>query len=80
VIVSVIQAAKAKGAGKIIVSEVAERRKEYAMEFGADLIIDPSKEDIVARIRELTHNRGVDVVYDAAGVQVCCLAFSKKEG
>jgi threonine dehydrogenase-like Zn-dependent dehydrogenase len=68
---SVIQAAKAKGAGKIIVSEVAERRKEYATEFGADLIIDPVKEDIVARIREITKGKGVDVVYDAAGVQVC---------
>jgi len=49
------------------VSEVAERRKEYATEFGADVILDPSKEDVVARVKELTDNVGVAVVYDCAG-------------
>ena len=62
-----VQALKAKGAGKVIVSEVAERRKEYATEFGADIILDPSKEDVVARVKELTDNVGVAVVYDCAG-------------
>jgi len=65
--VIVTQALKAKGAGKVIVSEVAERRKEYATEFGADIILDPSKEDVVARVKELTDNVGVAVVYDCAG-------------
>lgn len=67
---SVIQALKAKGAGRILVSEVAERRKQYAKEFGADIIIDPSKEDIVKRVHDITEDVGVSVVYDAAGVQV----------
>jgi len=53
------------------VSEVAERRKEYATEFGADIILDPSKEDVVARVKELTDNVGVAVVYDCAGESVC---------
>jgi len=63
-----MQALRAKGAGKVIVSEVAERRKEYATEFGADIILDPSKEDVVARVKELTDNVGVAVVYDCAGM------------
>jgi len=67
---SVIQALKAQGSESIIVAEVASRRKEFAKSFGASHILDPSKEDVVARCRELTGGQGVDVVYDCAGVQV----------
>jgi len=63
----VIQALKAKGVGRIIVSEVADRRKDFAKEFGADVIIDPTKEDIVEKIKELTDGEGVAVVFDCAG-------------
>lgn len=56
-------------------SEVAERRKEYATEFGADIILDPSKEDVVARVKELTDNVGVAVVYDCAGESVFFVLF-----
>lgn len=67
---SVIQALKARGKDtKIIVSEVSNRRKEYAKQFGADHILDPTKDDIVKRCRELCDNQGVHVVFDAAGVQ-----------
>lgn len=63
----VIQALKAKGVGRIIVSEVADRRKDFAKEFGADVIIDPSKEDIVEKVKGLTDGEGVAVVFDCAG-------------
>lgn len=60
---------KAKGAENVIVSEVAQRRKEFAKEFGADHVIDPSKEDFIARCRELSGGDGVDIIFDCAGVQ-----------
>lgn len=66
---AVIQALKARNAHQIIVSEISTMRKQYAAEFGAHTVLDPTRDDIVARCKELTGGRGVDVVYDAAGVQ-----------
>lgn len=66
---SVIQTLKARGAGKIIVSEVSARRKEFAKHFGADHVLDPTKDDIIAKCREFCDDQGVHVAYDAAGVQ-----------
>ncbi|MCJ1224880.1 hypothetical protein MMC12_001527 [Toensbergia leucococca] len=66
---AVIQSLKARGVGKIIVSEIAPRRKEFAKQFGADYVLDPSKENIVARVLEICNGQGVNVAFDAAGVQ-----------
>ncbi|KAH9875256.1 hypothetical protein J1614_004747 [Plenodomus biglobosus] len=67
--ISTILALKAKGCDKIIVSEVSQRRQEFAKKFGADHIIDPTKEDVAKRCKNLTSNKGVHIVYDCAGVQ-----------
>lgn len=66
---AVIQVLKAKGAEKIIVSEIAPRRKEFAKQFGAHYVLDPSKDDVVARVRDICDGRGANVAFDAAGVQ-----------
>lgn len=66
---AVIQTLVAKGAEKIIVSEVASRRKEYAKQFGAHYVLDPTKDNVVARVRELCDGSGVNLAFDAAGVQ-----------
>ena len=66
---AVIQVLKARGAEQIIVSEVAPRRKDFAKEFGAHYVLDPSKDDVVARVREICDGRGANVAFDAAGVQ-----------
>lgn len=66
---AVVLCLKARGVDKIIVAEVAERRKQFAKEFGADYIIDPSKEDVPTRCRELCDGVGVHKAIDAAGVQ-----------
>lgn len=63
----VIQALKAKGAQTIIVSEMAQRRKEFAKHFGATAVLDPTEEDVAARCRELSDGEGVHVVFDCAG-------------
>jgi threonine dehydrogenase-like Zn-dependent dehydrogenase len=67
--ISVILALKAKGAKKIIVSEISKKRQEFAKRFGAHYVIDPTKEDVVKRCRDLCDQQGVHVVYDCAGVQ-----------
>ena len=66
---AVIQALKVKGCEKIIVSEVAPRRKEFAKQFGAHYVLDPTKDDIVAKVREICDGQGANVAFDAAGVQ-----------
>ncbi|GAM83472.1 hypothetical protein ANO11243_014600 [Dothideomycetidae sp. 11243] len=66
---AVIQALKARGEGVVVVSELSGKRKAFAKEFGADITIDPSKEDLIQRCQDLTKKRGVDIVFDCAGVQ-----------
>ena len=66
---AVIQMLVAKGAEKIIVSEVASRRREFAEKFGAHYVLDPTKDDIVSRVRELCDGSGLNIAFDAAGVQ-----------
>jgi len=59
----------AHGVTKIIVSEPATIRRKQVADL-AQAVIDPTKEDVSDRCRELTNGRGVDVVFDCAGVPV----------
>jgi L-iditol 2-dehydrogenase len=54
--------AKVNGARKLIVSESKEWRLRQAKAFGADVIINPEKENIQDIINETTAGEGVDVV------------------
>lgn len=64
----VTQCVKAAGASQIIVVEIEEKRQQLALEMGADYVINPTKEDVVTKIRELTID-GVDIAFDVAGVE-----------
>lgn len=59
--------AKLRGAGLIIGVESVPKRQELARRYGADVIVDFSREDAVARILELTGGRGVDTAIEALG-------------
>lgn len=59
----------AHGATKVIVSEPAKIRREQVGGI-AQAVIDPTKEKVGDRCRELTHGKGIDVVFDCAGVPV----------
>lgn len=61
---------KAKGAKKVIVSEMADARKAKAHAAGADLVLDPREDDVVKRIAEETGGAGADVALECAGVDV----------
>ncbi|MEW5867447.1 MAG: zinc-dependent alcohol dehydrogenase family protein [Bacillota bacterium] len=61
-----IQVFRAAGAGKIIVSEVAEIRAEAARRSGADLVADPRAGDFKDKVMAET-GIGADVVVDAVG-------------
>lgn len=59
--------AKKKGCRTILV-EVDEARRNTAKELGADVVIDPTKEDAIAKIKELTNGYGAHVVFYTIGV------------
>ncbi|KAL8670048.1 MAG: hypothetical protein Q9168_005394 [Polycauliona sp. 1 TL-2023] len=67
---AVIQCLRARGAEKIIASEVAPGRREFAKKLGAHYTLDPTKDDVVAKVKEICGGVGADVAFDAAGVQV----------
>jgi (R,R)-butanediol dehydrogenase / meso-butanediol dehydrogenase / diacetyl reductase len=69
---------RVRGANKIIVTEVAEKRIEQAKRFGADVVVNPMKKVAVEgqlhadpaldAISKMTED-GVDVAFDATGLQ-----------
>lgn len=58
--------AKVMGSTKIMVSERSPFRREMAGKFGADVVIDPNREDLKDRVMEETEGRGADVIIVAA--------------
>lgn len=67
---SVVLALLGKGCTSIMVSETSKRRRQFALDFGAHHVIDPSAVDVVEEVKKLTKGQGADVAFDAAGVQV----------
>lgn len=61
-----VMLARAKGATKIIVSEVSEKRLEMAKNFNIDVLIDAKKEDPIEIVLRETDGLGADVVIVAA--------------
>src|SRR5438045_7886198 len=57
--------AKLRGAGLIIGVETVPHRQDLARTYGADAIVDFSKEDVVQRILDLTDGQGVDTAVEA---------------
>ncbi|MEQ8199931.1 MAG: 2,3-butanediol dehydrogenase [Syntrophomonadaceae bacterium] len=64
---STLQCAKAAGAAKVIVVEMAKARKEYAKKLGAYAVLDPTKDDVAAEVKKLTAGIGADVAIECVG-------------
>lgn len=62
-----IDVAKAYKAKQVIAIEVNEYRRNLAEELGADVVIDPLKEDVYDKVMAITNGKGVDVVCDFSG-------------
>jgi Zn-dependent alcohol dehydrogenase len=63
---SVVQGARAAGAGRILVSDPVAARRDVAKTLGATDLLDPTSEDVAARTHELT-GVGADYAFEAAG-------------
>jgi len=71
------------GAVKVTVSDPVPEKRALALAMGAQYVIDPSKEDLIARGREITDGYGYDKIYEVSGVPVTvqpCLDLLARAG
>jgi hypothetical protein len=61
-----VGAAKLKNPGTLVVPDMIESRLELAKKTGADVVLNPGKEDVVARVKELSGGYGCDAYIEAA--------------
>ncbi len=65
-----IAGAKFRGAATIIGVDSVPKRQELSRYYGADITVDPQKEDAVAKILGLTGGGGVDSAVEALGAEI----------
>ena len=52
---------------KLIALDMVDNRLDKAKEFGADIVMNPGKEDVVSEVLELTDGYGCDIYIEATG-------------
>lgn len=58
----------AKAAGATVIATVGtDAKAKIARDLGADHVLVLGKDDVVAKVKEITNGQGVDVVYDSIG-------------
>lgn len=62
----ILQSCKAKGCRTVICCDVSDSSLERAKGYGADYIINSKREDVAARIQEITEGHGCTVAFDSA--------------
>ena len=62
-----VQVAHLKTPKKLIVIDMVQERRDLALKYGADVVIDPKNEDATAIVRSLTDGYGCDVYIEATG-------------
>jgi L-iditol 2-dehydrogenase len=62
-----LQLAKAAGALRVFLSEPDKERRQIALALGAEEVFDPTKDDVVNKIKSLTNGLGTDVSIVASG-------------
>jgi len=62
-----IAVAKACGSSTVFATETNENRRAMAKKMGADMVLNPAKEDAVAKILAETNGTGVDALLEMSG-------------
>ena len=63
----ILQMMKKRAATSLTLIEPIADRRELAKRFGADYVIDPTNQDVVAECMKITNNLGYDCVVEASG-------------
>jgi L-iditol 2-dehydrogenase len=61
------QGIKRGGASKVIVTDLVDEKLKLAKQLGADVTVSPCTADLEQVVKDLTDNRGVDLVAEASG-------------
>ncbi|HVJ98898.1 MAG TPA: zinc-dependent alcohol dehydrogenase family protein [Acidimicrobiia bacterium] len=64
---SAVMGARLYSPSHIVAIDLADNRLDAAKQFGADIVVNPGREDAVAIVRELTDGLGADVAIEAVG-------------
>lgn len=59
--------ARSRNPSKLIVLDMSDGRLELARKFGADIVWNPGKVDVVEKIMEMTEGYGCDIYIEATG-------------
>lgn len=59
--------ARMQNPSKLIVLDMMDARLEKAKEFGADIVMNPGREDVVGKVMQLTDGYGCDIYIEATG-------------
>ncbi|MCM1136591.1 MAG: alcohol dehydrogenase catalytic domain-containing protein [Clostridium sp.] len=59
--------ARMKNPAKLISLDMADNRLEKAKEFGADIVMNPGKENVIEKVLALTDGYGCDIYIEATG-------------
>jgi 2-desacetyl-2-hydroxyethyl bacteriochlorophyllide A dehydrogenase len=78
-----LQLVKLQGGTKITVVEPVEAKRKLALTLGADYVINPKAQDLVAEAMKISNNLGFDYVFEASGAPAAappCLDIVAKCG
>ena len=81
--VHAVQVARMVGASPVIAVDPLAEARERALALGADVALDPTTDDVAARIAELTGGTGLDVAVDLVGANAVlaqCVASLGRRG
>lgn len=73
----VLQAVRTYNPACLIAVDGLEKRRALARQLGADIVIDASTEDTVARVSELTDGKGAHLVIDCVGGKAGVKSFTQ---
>jgi L-iditol 2-dehydrogenase len=64
----VIQVLRARGCGRIIAVDLENEKLALATKLGADIGLNPAREDVRSGVLAMTQGRGADVAFEAVGI------------
>jgi len=64
----VIQVLRAKGCGNIVAVDLEDEKLSLARELGADVVLNPERDDIPTEVQSLTRGRGADMAFEVVGI------------
>jgi len=63
----IIQSLRAAGCGQIIAVDLDQKRLDLACKLGADKGLESDSIDVLAKVFDLTYNRGADIAFEVVG-------------